>query len=311
MTFYLHVGAPKTASTTLQGRFFPAHPGIFFLGKEESTLTAIKRWAIPEIHKIGSDISRANLDFKLDPDTLNIALNYIRQNHGGRPIVYSYEDICAFNGPSPFEKFARFAKIFAEFKPIKVIMGVRDQIELLKSAYITIHRAEAMHIGGDKLGWYPTFDQYIDINFKYACRAYLESFRFSIILDHYVNAIGRENVFIYSFDDMRRDPAGVLRAMCSFIGVSDCVPCVEQAAIIKENQRHSSRRYAYLQFRWLVLGRRSVSGMIPAGVKSRFWRWIDSGAQFDFSPSQAVTRRLKDYYSADNEILASKYGIRL
>src|SRR5581483_1509125 len=169
MTFYLHVGAPKTASTTLQGRFFPAHPGLFFLGKEESTLDAIKRWATPEIFQIGNDLNRLNLGFKLEQNTLSRALGFIRQHHDNRPIVYSYEDICAFNGPSPFEKFSRFCSVFDEFKPIRVIMGVREQVELLKSAYITVHRAEAMHIHGAGKAWYPTFDQYIDINFRYAC----------------------------------------------------------------------------------------------------------------------------------------------
>src|ERR1700682_2439522 len=75
LTFYLHVGASKTASTTLQGRFFPAHPGIFFLGKEESTIDLIKRWASPEIFTVVNDIDRRTLDFHPDAATVKATLD--------------------------------------------------------------------------------------------------------------------------------------------------------------------------------------------------------------------------------------------
>jgi hypothetical protein len=56
---------------------------------------------------------------------------------------------------------------------------------------------------------------------------------------------------------------------------------------------------------------RRISSLIPAGVKSRFWNWVDSGRKFDFAPSEAVTRRIKEYYRADNDVLSRKYGITL
>jgi hypothetical protein len=311
MTFYIHVGAPKTASTTLQGRFFPAHPGIFYLGKEESALNSVKRWATTDIYKTVNDINRLNLSFHLDQTALQSALKYIKENCGCLAITCSNEDICAFNGASPFEKFARYQEIFAEFKPVRVIMGIRNQIELLKSAYITIHRAEHLHIDGEKMTWSPTFDQYIDINFKYAFGAYLEAFRFSVVLDHYANAIGRENIFLYSFKDLQGDPVATLRRLCRFMGIDENAACVIEAATTKENQHFSARRYAYLNYRWLILGKRSVSELVPRAVKSRFVRWLDSGPKFDVTPSPAVTKRLQDYYRADNDLLAEKYGIAL
>jgi hypothetical protein len=311
LTFYLHVGASKTASTTLQGRFFPAHPDIFYLGKEESTLNIVKRWATPEIFTIVNDIDRRNLDFRLDEATVRSALDYIRRNSGGRPIVYSFEDLCEFTGPSPFEKLARFQNVFGEFGPIRIIMGVREQLGLLKSLYITVHRAEMLRIPGENMSWCPSFDQYIDINFRYAFGALLESFRFSIVLDHYAHVLGAENVFVYSFENFKRDPKYVLRRLCGFIGIDENAPCIEEATTTRENQHHAARRYAYLKLRRLLVGSRSVGHLIPSQVKSRFWSWVDSGRKFDFTPSEAVTKRIRDYYRADNDTLSRKYGITL
>jgi hypothetical protein len=310
LTFYLHVGASKTASTTLQGQFFPKHPDIFFLGKEESTINLVKRWATPEILTIVTDIDRRNLDFRLDADTVRTAQDYVRQHHGGRAIVYSFEDLCEFTGPSPYEKLVRFQNVFGEFGPIRIIMGVREQLGLLKSLYITVHRAEMLRIPGEKMDWCPTFDQYIDIGFRYAFGALLESFRFSVVLDHYADALGAENVFVYAFEDFRRDPNAVLRRLCGFMAIDENAACIEQAATTRENQHHSARRYAYLKLRGLISPER-ISRMIPPAVKSHFWSWVDSGRKFDFTPTEAVTRRLKEYYRADNDALERKYGIRL
>ena len=311
LTFYLHVGASKTASTTLQGHFFPAHPDLFFLGKEESTLRNVKRWATPEIFTVVTDINRKNMDYCLDQNTLAAALGYIRLNNGGRPIVYSYEDICEFTGPSPFEKISRFRNVFGEFGPIRIVMGVRDQVDLLKSLYLTLHRAEMLRIAGKKLSWYPTFDQYIDINFRYAYGAVLESFRFSIILDHYASIFGAENIFVYAFEDLKRDPVSMLRSLCRFMGVDENASCITETARARENQHYSARRYAYLNLRWLVVRGRSIRKLVPAGVKSRFWGWVDSGKGFNLTPSEAVIDRIREFYKVDNEVLARKYGITL
>ncbi len=311
LTFYLHVGASKTASTTLQGRFFPAHPGIFFLGKEESSLNAVKRWRTPEVFTIVNEINRRNLDFHLDEATVRTVLDDIRNNYAGRPIVYSYEDICEFTGPSPFEKLARFQQVFGEFGPIRIIMGVREQLGLLKSLYITLHRAEMLHIPGEKMNWYPTFEQYVDINFKYAYGAVFESFRFSLVLDHYARALGPENVFVFAFEDFKRDPVSVLRRLCRFMQIDETAACIEETATTKENQHHSARRYLYLSLRWFLIQGRSISHLVPGPVKSMFWRWLDSGRKFDFTASEAAAQRIKEYYRADNDALAQKYGIRL
>ena len=311
MTFYLHVGASKTASTTLQGRFFPAHPDIFFLGKEESTITLVKRWATPEIFKIVNDIDRRNLDFRLDDDTVKTALDYIRQSNNGRPIVYSFEDLCEFTGPSSFEKLARFQNVFNEFGPIRIIIGVRSQLELLKSLYITLHRAEMFRIYGGKVNWYPTFDQYIEVNFKYCYAAVLESFRFCVLLDHYSSVLGPENVFVFAFEDFKKDAAGVLRKLCRFMEIDENSACVEETANTRENQHQSGRKYTYLKLRWALLRGLSINKLIPSGVRSKFWNWLDAGPKVDFTASEAVTQRIMEYYQADNEALARKYGIRL
>jgi hypothetical protein len=311
LTFYLHVGASKTASTTLQGHFFPGHPDIFFLGKEESRLNGIKRWATPEISTIGNDIDRRNLDFRLDMDTVTTALDYIRKNNHARRIVYSFEDLCEFTGPSPFEKLARFLEVFAEFRPFRIIMGVRDQLALLKSLYLTIHRAEMLRIPGERMDWYPTFDQFIDINFRYAFGALLQSFCFSIILDHYANELGSDNVFVYSFDEFQRDPTMVLRRLCRFMSIDDKATCIERTGNTRENAHHSRRRYSYLGLRRMLFGSRELGGFMLPFARSLFWRWVDAGPKFDFTPSEAATRRIREYYRSDNDALAKKYGIRL
>ena len=311
MTLILHVGASKTASTTLQASFFPRHQGIFFIGKEESARNSIKRWLSPEVEKLMRDIYRKNLDFHPDRDAVRAMVADIRERAGDRPVVNSFEDLCEFTGVCPFVKLQRFQDLFGELGQIKIVMGVREQVGLLRSLYLTLHRAEMLRMSGERMSWYPDFEQFVEINFRYAWGAVFESFRFAAVIERYEQILGAGNVFVYPFEDFKRDPVATLKSICRFMGVDENDPCIEQTVNTRENEHHSARAYAYVRLRWALTKGRSVGQLLPESVKAVFRNWVNSGKKFDIQPSDRAVRLIKEYYAADNEALFAKRGIRL
>jgi hypothetical protein len=311
MALILHLGAPKTATSTLQHAFFPCHPGMLFLGKKVDSEKAWKGWRTTEIETLMIRLERTNLDFRPDRTAVARMVGEIAAVAGTRPTVISSEDLCLFSAIDSFRKVERIRDLFDALGPIRLILAVRNQVSLLKSIYITEHRGEMLRLAGTKQSWYPTFDRYLDIHFRYACGAVLESFRFASMIERYEAMVGSENVFVYAFDDFKHDPMQTLRALCTYMGVDAADPCLAQAAGTRENQHYSARIYAAPRLRkYLAMGLR-IRALVPTSVKNHIRGWLDRGARFDIKLSAEATARITDYYAADNQRLFDTRGIRL
>jgi hypothetical protein len=311
LTLILHLGSPKTATSTLQNAFFPAHGEILFLGKQVDGQRGWKGWRTPEIQALMLRLERTNLDFNPDRAEVSKIAEQVRLEAGKRPVVISSEDLCVFSGIDSFGKIARIRGLFECLGPVRLVLAVREQVALLKSLYLTEHRGEMLKLPGTEQSWYPSFDQYLDIHFRYACGAILECFRFGAMIDRYEALVGADNVFVYDFEDFRRNPVGTLRSLCGFIGIDETDASLGQTAITRENQHYSARAYAFNGIRMNLARLRRLKRALPAGLKSSLRRWFDSGEAFDIEPSTDAIGRIHEYYRADNDALWHKRGIRL
>ncbi len=230
MTLILHLGAPKTATSTLQGAFFPRHSGLFFLGKTVDEAMGVTAWRTPELSRLMLALERTNLDFAPDRAEVGALVAGIGTEAAGRPVVISSEDLCLFSAVDPFAKLARVTELFGVLGPVRAVLAVREQLSLLRSIYLTEHRGEMLKLPGTKQGWHPDFDQYLDIHFRYAWGSTLECFRFSAMIDRYEQLLGPANLFVYAFEDFARDPAAILKRLCRFIGVAEDLPFLEDSA---------------------------------------------------------------------------------
>jgi hypothetical protein len=243
--------------------------------------------------------------------TVSSILENFRDQAAGRIVVISSEDICLFSGVAPIVKLERIKNIFVTLGPIRIILAVRDQVSLIKSIYLTEHRGEMLNIPGTQQTWFPNFDQYIDIHFRYACGSVLESFRFAANLERYRKWAGIDNVYTYSFDDFKKNQEGSLRKICQFIGIDDNDACLHLTARTRENSHHSSRAYLATTLRKRLFGDFSIGQFFPMPIRLLLRRWITSGPAHSVNISSRSLNRLRDYYSADNQLLKERYDISL
>ena len=189
----------------------------------------------------------------------NIDVNYIRyvdrelyhsSFDDSKPLLISNEDLCG----SPHAIFDETLKNNREhiarnlsilFPNAKIILGLREPCAWLKSLY-----REAV-----RQGLYLSYNKFYDMFDK-------EMLNF----DRYIKLLRTlfHNVFIYSYEDLKKDYWSVIYSLCGFIGVQ--VPTIVENKLINQSLRS-----------WQLPGFRLVNHFLyskdsnPYGVIPHIW----------------------------------------
>ena len=311
MTVILHIGTPKSASSTLQSAFFAHHPDILFLGKFVDRQVGREYFRDKRITRLVRAVSDCNRDYVADTGLAEYVGELLSESDHDKVVVLSDESFCMFSGVDSMTKIERLRDALAHLGPLKVVMALREQISLLKSDYLTQHRSEMLRHPGYEKAWYPTFDQFIAIHFRYMHAAVLESFRYCGLIDGYVERFGRENVMIYPFEDFKTDPEALLARLSHFMGITVLPNLIHQAGETRENTHYSARTYTYAKWRKRLFGEQRLGDLVPESVLIGLRRWLAGGGVPEVTASMDTVDRLTAYYADDNSRLAARYGITL
>jgi hypothetical protein len=181
----IHPGMHKTGTTFLQWNVFHFVDAnylwhIFYKSWLKDVLNPKKK---PDYKKIKKKFSRI-----LSRDKVNII---------------SEENIYTYQFSKKDDRFIRLERIKKIFPEAKIIFGIRDKEENLASWYV-----EYVAVGG-VLDFEGFLEKHMNVD-KLDYEPYIKK------LQKYY---GKENVFVYSMDDLRRDQDGLIKNICKFIDV--------------------------------------------------------------------------------------------
>jgi hypothetical protein len=216
--FVLHVGYPKTGTTTFQVNVFPHHPEIDYIGK-----------FIPS-HQFRGDTLSLGLDVLLQHPTwrmpdlapLKQEVQKIRLNSEKKVILLSSE---AFIHPIATDIATVSYRLRDVFHPCKIWITIREQTSLLMSFYwmhgrygnfITINTIpENMNVS------FPiSFEKWITIQkFSYE-KSLISLLRYDSIIQHYRAVFGKDNVHVMLYEDLKENPMTFCDHMSAFLGVN-------------------------------------------------------------------------------------------
>ncbi len=190
----IHVGFPKTATTFLQKNVFP-YLELNYIGKNYVPLAGIidERWKIlKELKDLSKDISSTykKLEKFIDRDNINLISE--EEFSTGHFLIGNENDGLLIS--------KRLHKLFPN---AKIIVGVRE----LKDLVISLYREYILEGGVHD---FKHFLYNILVIEKYNYKRYMETLQ---------NLFGSENIFIFKFEDFKRDNKKVIKEMCDFIGV--------------------------------------------------------------------------------------------
>jgi hypothetical protein len=207
----LHVGMPKTGTTSLQMNLFIRHPEMHYLGKP---LTVFSK----PIARLTRGIT---YDPALDTPTelaafeAEVVRPLIREARG--PIVISEEEFATSTPTSTVSPDRIADRLAALFGDARILITVRSQAPAIRSLYR--HMVRMGFSDGDSL------EQWFEVNFDIA--AHQSLFDYETIYQRYASRFGAERVHVLPFEWLRDDPERFVRSVSALADVDGDVGWAE------------------------------------------------------------------------------------
>jgi ribosomal protein L17 len=196
----IHIGYPKTATTTIQESLFVKlhEAGIInYFGKSDYSPNNYFKYADCLLNSLNLNQDFNVNDLKFSSNKLNVISIeeftvpiYSREIRTGRQIV------------DPFEYSKRLVFLFNEaVDNIKIMATVRNQKDLIYSYYVQVYDLFVNNEYNDT----PTKFIFEDGNTLRKER--LKNYYFPDLLEKYEDSFGEENIYILLFEDLKYDPS--------------------------------------------------------------------------------------------------------
>jgi hypothetical protein len=214
MEKYIHIGFPKTATTTLQDNVFAHHSGILYLGKS----AAFKGNREPAIYNRAAlfmNIWRLSRELWNPGEAVRMAADCVLPYcSSDRPNVISLEEF-SYATPRRWDVPKRLKQVFGD---ARIIMTIRSQYDSLVSAYYW--KSLNLELNADFDGW---FDSMMACAQKPLNRINqpLNLPRYYDVVRVYAEVFGKENICIIPFEWLRNDSLKFVEKLSDFIGIGE------------------------------------------------------------------------------------------
>lgn len=217
----IHIGYPKTGTTTLQNHLFSKHSGINYIQNKKHPFAEL-------IHSLYFD--RENSVKRNLPYFRDILQNEVEKHDKQNVYVFSSESLTSFSmffrfSPSPYvwtlepNSVARkLFTVFCEtgiFSNVKIIMSIRLQSELLKSMYAQVYNLVFKRFNATKD--FQRFLQYALI--ENPNQFISDVLQYDGIVENYEDLFGIGNVDVQVFENLKHRPEEYVRKLCDFMQI--------------------------------------------------------------------------------------------
>jgi len=213
----LHVGYPKTATTTFQQHVFPRHPDIDYLGK-----------FIPSYGYVDDILGRGFDDLmhrsSLRYDGGQALASFLDKRlieSSGKCVLVSSE---SFVHPSAVDLQLVAERIFKICRSCKIVITIREQASAIKSFYGMHGRyGQYLTIGPkeerDVIRYPIPFTQWLQFQRSAEDQNYLGTLNYDAVIGCYMNIFGVDNVGVFLYEQFAQNPDDYAEALGGFLGV--------------------------------------------------------------------------------------------
>jgi hypothetical protein len=286
----VHIGLPKTATTTLQQKVFANHTGMHYLGPRAN---------YPEFDEVMRDLCYADsLNYDVGPSMDVVQKLVMAPHQANKPVVVSHEAVSA-QGRDRRLKAERLKALFPDGG---IVFTVRRPEDMVVSIYF-----QWLKGFGGKRREAPCLDAWLEQDHQDAWKSNFLRLQYEKVLELYRSLFGRENVLLLFFEDLIADRAKFARALSEFIGVDSAATSVLLTQ--ESNPRMSPLRYSevrlYANFP-LIKSLHGVKGYVPDELKNLVKKRMGGKVTQDLSPEWR--RRIRDYAKSENPTLKREFS---
>lgn len=313
-TLLLHLGYPKTGTTSLQASLFPKAGGWDFLGKtHEETM--------PESLDAFRTLVNYGTEYHVQTAGPTVLEGIRKTAAEGRDdialislegLTNPFVDTHYTQPKDIYRKATDIRRILAplldEGVTVKVLATLRVQTELLPSLF------SQCFLQGFSSGLFkPNYVSFLDFMFDDRLLGFGPDFQFDAFLDHCGELFGVENTFATAMDGLfSGTPCRDTAVMAAFLGLPE-TDCIELMGTKKLNIRKADKDRRRMMVRSPGVDR--FERNTGVSLKRRVFTFADRlrihRGQPVFQSLSDQSARIVDYYGASNTRLAEHYGIRV
>lgn len=302
MNTVLHVGFSRTGTTTLQRHLFAKHPQIRYLGKPYTCDTFKSR-----LYKLIQQESTV-----YDPADLNA---YLRENvweketdPSKKVLLISDEILVSYSKVRDRGAVAR--RIQEVFSPCKILFTIRDQFDLLKTAYLNRGRV-LKNVPPRYEGLFVGFEEWLELSYNDCDRSYIGHADYFRTIDFYSRVFGKENLCVLPLETFIEDKELYIRTLSDFLGIDfdESLRAVGEAHEHREPDT-SSLDFQQFKARFFPLSALSLAG---AALKPFYYakRALSKNTGDGIDVPAAWKERLNGLYGPGNRKLIRDFHLPL
>lgn len=318
-TRYIHIGYPKTATSTLQAYFFPKHPELLHLNmKNIRDAVQIDMLCKDSLNYRNSEVKKVFAPYLEQAD----------RSDKCKAVGISYESLSfSFDGGSA-DRGLIAKRLYDLFGEAKIIITIRNQFDFIQSLY-----NESIRVGS-----YLSFDQFLEANYWRFYTYLFSQIYYYDIFECYTALFGKDNIKVVLFEEFKDDPNRMINQICSFLGISqfEIGPdkkrnfglshlSLKAARIVNRIFKNDFGRAYFMPLTPGIVtpGISKVIDYIPRGITRRNqWRrflknvFYRIDGKFNLRPakhtfSKEWTERITDLYRENNRRLIAETGLDL
>lgn len=295
MEKFIHIGANKAASTTLQRHLFSKSKDLNYLGEDCIDYDKNK-------YVINSLISDDDFHFSLK-SAKEIFYKKIK-NCDEKTFIFSSEDIMTSRVPSQCAE--RLYKIIPDSS---ILIIIRNQIDAIASWYAN-HGSYLKNVPRRYWRRYVSFDDWMEYNLEFNKYSPLESFLYHKQLSLYKDLFGKNKINILFFEDFIHSKNIFMKQLCSILNIETKV-ANKLINNKHERQRNTIRQHTYHKYKSIYFHNTSVSSMVPYSKSLlRIWNnYLTRGEKYIVNINNKWKNVLINYYSDDNKKLKQDYKL--
>lgn len=312
----IHIGLSKTATTTLQNRFFPEHPEIEYLGKFNPTAFSERpKFYNDDATKLFEHIQRRPIDGE-EADALQRQLHEKILPHLDldKLLVISSEGISSGRITSRMRRANSFKTVFGD---CKILIVLREPLDLIESLYFQKLKESVLRKRGlwERDFGYFSIGQWFERFWTDEPAGPLWHLDYYQTINAYAEVFGEGNVGIFLYEQLKENPDAFLQGICSFVGIGTDVSVAsmgDRQHNVRWTDEHISRLkeiqssfFKSLHFRFLSTEQRKKA----LGYMDTKGPFGNKKAQAEIPEPWRV--RIQEYTAPGNRILVSRWGIPL
>ena len=300
--FCVHIGLPKTGTTTLQKHLFEKHPDVTFLGlfghkyrdpRLEQLVSSIR---LDPAGRYNADLSRELLQASVPSraDAQHTVLlsdarltQRVNREKAHIRVIKEVDD----------ETIAR--RLRDLFGRSKILITIRSQYDLLWSWYLHDRRNIIIQP-----------DRWIEAQLNDGDVGRLGALKYDELVERYRRLFEPENVGFFALEEMKADVEGFARKLSAFLGINGD----ESARLLTgqhENVRASRRMLLYHRLRYRFFPNVDIDRLLPERIRTAGQWFLRRGQPTIIKTPDDWRPLIHDLYRESNRRMCDLSGLPL